>query len=134
MKRSLPQFMLPSAFHRLKEIPLTVNGKVDRKRLLASLPLETTVESDEAEFDLRKIWARQLGQPFEQFSLSSNYFDLGGDSVTLLKILHDVDERRFQGKRFGQLFAETKSFWITPTLKQMMQMVDLVAGNSPDLR
>lgn len=130
MKRFLPHFMIPSAFHHVREIPLTVNGKVDRKSLLTALPLASAVESDDDEFDLRKIWARHLSLPFEQFALTSNYFDLGGDSVTLLRILHEVDDRRFQGKCFAQLFSETKNFWNTPTLKQMMQMVDLVASHT----
>ncbi len=80
----LPEYMIPSVFLQLTELPLTANGKVDRKALAAAeLELSGTREYEaprtEVETLLSGIWAEVLG--LEQVGIHDNFFELGGDSI-----------------------------------------------------
>jgi acyl carrier protein len=83
----LPDYMVPSHFVQLKEIPLTSNGKVDRKKFQAPpLPGMTQPETyiaprDEIEKKLRDMWTDVLNIPKEIIGIDSNFFDLGGHSL-----------------------------------------------------
>ncbi|WP_433655167.1 amino acid adenylation domain-containing protein [Nocardia sp. CA-128927] len=86
----LPAYMVPSVFVVLDELPLTANGKVDRR----ALPAPTVADSDEsryiapttpAEQTLASIWAEVLGVP--KIGTGDNFFDLGGDSIISLRVV-----------------------------------------------
>ncbi|MFD5028671.1 amino acid adenylation domain-containing protein, partial [Streptomyces sp. NPDC058373] len=85
---TLPEYMVPGAFVTLPAIPLTVNGKVDRRALPApefTAPgTEYTAPRTEAERALCAIWAEVLGR--ERVGVEDDFFALGGDSITSLKI------------------------------------------------
>ncbi|HYT32609.1 MAG TPA: condensation domain-containing protein, partial [Thermoanaerobaculia bacterium] len=91
LAEKLPEFMLPSAFVRLKRIPLTVNGKVDRAAL--SLPDPAVPGGDEPlvaprtpeEKILSRVWADVLR--VGPFSIHDNFFELGGDSILAIQII-----------------------------------------------
>ncbi|ANP50825.1 hypothetical protein AVL59_15410 [Streptomyces griseochromogenes] len=105
--RFLPDYMRPSAYMCLPALPLTANGKVDR-RALPPPPDDTTVVPDEPgsgrEETLRAIFGKLLGKP--GVSLDDDFFASGGNSVAaaaladlarrrgLLLSLRDVFERR----------------------------------------
>lgn len=129
LRQALPHFMIPSTFLRVSIMPLTVNGKIDRTTLLTMIPSYEKSGGDPEIFDVRQIWAQFLALPYDQLHLKSNYFELGGDSATLLRILHEIDSRKFQGKASALLIAQTKEFWAVPTLRQMMRMVENVAAS-----
>ena len=84
LEKTLPEYMVPSAFVRLPSLPLTVNGKVDRQALASQAP---TIASDAdfveprtpAEVTLAKIWSEVL--KLDRVSVKDNFFDLGGDSI-----------------------------------------------------
>ncbi len=87
----LPEFMLPSAFVRLKTIPLTANGKVDRAAL--PLPDPAAPGGDDPlvaprtreEKILSRVWSEVLR--VERFGIHDNFFDLGGDSILAIQII-----------------------------------------------
>ena len=103
----LPDYMVPGAFVMLEQLPLTANGKVDRKALPApslvrSEPGEQyTAPRTEAEAALCAIWAEVLGAP--RVGIHDNFFALGGDSILSIRVL-TLAQR--QGVRFTlqQLF------------------------------
>ncbi len=88
----LPRHMLPSALVALEAIPLLPNGKVDRRSLPdpqqaetaeagASMPPETPAEQA-----LASIWADVLGIDRSGIGRTHNYFQLGGDSISAIRV------------------------------------------------
>ncbi|MFD1692303.1 phosphopantetheine-binding protein [Azotobacter chroococcum] len=90
--------MVPAAIVQLEALPLTVNGKVDRKALPA--PEKTEAKRHEApqgevEQALAEIWAQVLR--VERVGRHDNFFELGGDSILTLQI---IARARKRGLRF----------------------------------
>lgn len=85
LRTTLPDYMLPSAFHLLEQFPLTINGKVDRKALLAMQPQRPELESEfvaarnETEAYIASLWQDILRIP--KVGVHDNFFALGGDSL-----------------------------------------------------
>ena len=93
----LPTYMAPAAFHWRESLPLTDNGKTDRKAL-AALAAELTVAEQEREPPstpteqwLAAAWANVLGIPQEQIGRRDRFFDLGGTSLSALQLLIALD-------------------------------------------
>ena len=93
----LPAYMVPAAFHWRDTLPLTDNGKTDRKAL-AALAAELTVAEQEREPPstpteqwLAAAWANVLGIPEEQIGRRDRFFDLGGTSLSALQLLIALD-------------------------------------------
>jgi non-ribosomal peptide synthase protein (TIGR01720 family) len=91
---TLPEYMVPSAFLALDAMPLTPNGKIDRKALLRIKPEEAArVESGlsyvapvgPVESALAEIYAKVLGVP--QVGANDNFFELGGDSILTIQVV-----------------------------------------------
>ncbi|MFH8336566.1 non-ribosomal peptide synthase/polyketide synthase [Streptomyces sp. AM6-12] len=86
----LPDYMLPAAFVTVPELPLTANGKVDRRRLPApdwSAGSERAHRAPrtDAERLLAGIWAELLG--VERVGADDNFFMLGGDSILSIQVV-----------------------------------------------
>jgi len=93
----LPDYMLPWAFVLLEALPLTSNGKVDRRAL--PTPDESSFAQGAdfvaprtpTEEQLAAIWAELLGLP--QVGVTDNFFALGGHSLLAVRVLLRVQER-----------------------------------------
>jgi amino acid adenylation domain-containing protein/non-ribosomal peptide synthase protein (TIGR01720 family) len=85
----LPEYMIPSAFVRLEQMPLTENGKVDRR----SLPKPESKAADaiweaprnRVEEVLAEIWTNLLG--VQNVGVNDNFFALGGDSILSIQVV-----------------------------------------------
>ena len=93
MRTSLPEYMIPSALHWRRTLALTDNGKIDRKALTA---LAGELEVIEQEHDkpmtatehwLAAAWATVLGMPKDTIGRRNDFFDLGGTSLSALKLV-----------------------------------------------
>jgi amino acid adenylation domain-containing protein len=95
---SLPEYMVPSAFHWRDGLPLTANSKIDRKAL-TTLAAELDVvdvadgvdggseaPSTPAERRLAAAWAQVLGLREDQIGRQDHFFDLGGTSLSAVKL------------------------------------------------
>lgn len=86
----LPEYMIPSYFVQLDQLPVTTNGKVDRKLLpepdITDTELEAPIElpEDETQEILVKVWCEVLG--LQQVGVHNNYYSLGGDSIKAIQI------------------------------------------------
>ncbi|MFF0016393.1 amino acid adenylation domain-containing protein [Streptomyces sp. NPDC005374] len=91
---TLPPHMVPAAFVVLDRFPLTVNGKVDRRRLPApsrAADTPVTASASHAEEILVQVWSEVLGH--ERVGTDENYFLLGGDSIRTIALLSRARER-----------------------------------------
>ncbi|MBE0339247.1 non-ribosomal peptide synthetase [Paenibacillus sp. 23TSA30-6] len=93
LSATLPGYMIPSAFVQLDRIPLTTNGKIDRKALPAP---ETTLHTGteyvaprtDVEQLLATIWQEVLEIP--QVGVHDDFFTLGGHSLKVLELIRKV--------------------------------------------
>jgi amino acid adenylation domain-containing protein len=96
LKQRLPEYMVPSAFLVLDEMPLTASGKVDRRRLPAPDGNQSergesyVVPSTAAEELVAGIWAEVLD--LERVGVNDNFFDLGGHSLLATQVTTRVRE------------------------------------------
>lgn len=90
LSKRLPDYMMPAAFVVLDALPLTPNDKVDREALpepeSARPQLSVSYEAPSTEMEQRiaAVWQEVLGLP--QVGVQDNFFDLGGDSLRIVKI------------------------------------------------
>ncbi len=87
----LPAYMVPAVIVALDEMPVTLNGKVDKKRLVqsADIPIDYLFDkpTDEVEQRLVEIFSSLLGRPVDKISTSLSFFDLGGHSLLAIKLI-----------------------------------------------
>jgi len=94
---SLPTYMVPAAFHWRNSLPLTNNGKIDRKALTALAGTLDLAEQNRegprtaTEDWLAAAWADVLDIPKEQIGRQDHFFDLGGTSLSALRLVIALD-------------------------------------------
>jgi amino acid adenylation domain-containing protein len=85
LKGELPDYMIPSYFASLENMPLTPGGKIDRKALKSfdtdGLTDDYTPPRDRMEEKLTRIWSELLGIDKDKIGIDSNFFELGGQSL-----------------------------------------------------
>ena len=92
----LPEYMVPSAFVTLEKMPLTLNGKLDRRALPApelqrsSLSNEFQPPSTHVEKELAGIWEQVLR--LDRVGVRDNFFELGGDSILAIQITSKANQ------------------------------------------
>jgi len=97
LSASLPKYMVPTAFHWRNRLRLTDNGKVDKKALTALAgELDVADQGHElpstaTEHWLAAAWAEVLGIPKGQIGRRDHFFDLGGTSLSALKLAIALD-------------------------------------------
>ncbi|TFF33793.1 non-ribosomal peptide synthetase, partial [Pseudomonas sp. RIT623] len=111
----LPEYMVPALFIHLAAMPLTANGKVDRKALPApEAPLrQYQAPQGEVEQCLATIWAELLG--VERVGRDDNFFELGGHSLLAVRL---VERMRRQ-----DLHADVRVLFGQPTLAALAASV-----------
>jgi amino acid adenylation domain-containing protein len=96
LAESLPEYMVPSAFHWRESLPLTANGKTDAKKLTAlaaelGVAAVAEVPGTATERRLAAAWAKVLGVPPDEIGRHDNFFDRGGTSLSAVKLAITLD-------------------------------------------
>ncbi|MCP5102958.1 MAG: hypothetical protein GY950_06255, partial [bacterium] len=96
LSRFLPDYMLPAYFVKLEEIPLTPNGKIDKKVLPAPAAGETgdgyVAPRTHTQRQLAEIWADILRIEKEKIGINANFFEIGGNSLRATKLIARVHQ------------------------------------------
>ncbi|MFD2670653.1 amino acid adenylation domain-containing protein [Marinicrinis sediminis] len=118
----LPQYMIPAFFTVLTEMPLTPNGKVDRKAL--PNPQQGDEERvvvqprNETEAVLAEVWANVL--KLEEVSVMDSFFDLGGSSMKFIHVSSRLAERG-RSVTIQELFQYVTIAELAPHVKQVRE-------------
>jgi amino acid adenylation domain-containing protein len=93
LRNELPDYMIPAAFVSIAALPLTPNGKIDRKALPAPEPPAAAPNAyvpprDDLEQTLIRVWTHVL--KVAQIGLRDDFFELGGNSLTAVRLLFEV--------------------------------------------
>ncbi|MFC4197820.1 non-ribosomal peptide synthetase [Pedobacter jamesrossensis] len=97
LRSQLPEYMIPRILIELDNIPLTSNGKVDRKALpqydvSEQVDKNTFVEPRNREQELvAKIWAESL--ELDKISITDDFFELGGHSMIAIKVMVEIEKQ-----------------------------------------
>ncbi|MDQ1353900.1 MAG: hypothetical protein QG657_4209, partial [Acidobacteriota bacterium] len=91
----LPDYMIPSHFIVISEIPLTANGKIDKKALFALeggivTGVEYVPPTNDVEKKLADLWSEILIR--ERVGINDNFFDLGGQSLKAMRLITRIKE------------------------------------------
>jgi len=93
IRENLPDYMVPSYIKLIDKIPLTVNGKLDKK-ILADLEMtddrEYVEPQNEIESKIADIWKEVLS--IDKVSVEDNFFDIGGNSLSFIKVYFKINE------------------------------------------
>jgi amino acid adenylation domain-containing protein len=120
MRAKLPAYMVPSGFVVMAALPLTANGKVDRRALPAptaqtsALKTEHVAPRNNIERALAAIWSKVLN--VTDIGIHDDFFDLGGHSLIGIQLLGQVEQQ----------FHKTlplKSLFEAPTIAQFAELL-----------
>ena len=114
LRQNLPDFMIPAHFICVDSIPLTPNGKIDRKALgeikfdyKSEIPYEAP--RNKAEEILAELWCNVLGA--ENIGINENFFELGGDSIGAIQVVTGLQRKGFT--------IETQDLYKHPTIAEL---------------
>ncbi|MGB3203984.1 MAG: amino acid adenylation domain-containing protein [Crinalium sp.] len=117
LKDKLPEYMIPSAFVMLDKLPLTANGKLDRRQLPTPQNFNHNLNDQNfvyprtaTEVTLAKIWTEILN--VERVSIHDNFFDLGGNSLLAIRLLNQI-QAQFQRE------LPLSTLFLNPTISEI---------------
>ncbi|MDQ1354395.1 MAG: hypothetical protein QG657_4704, partial [Acidobacteriota bacterium] len=134
--KELPDYMIPSYFVQLEKIPLTTNGKVDRKALPRPEEISLrenvgyTLPSSDMEKKLVEIWEKVLGR--NNISTNENFFMLGGDSIKAIQIISRMSSAGYK-MEMKDLFQYPVIANLAPRVKKLQRIPDqsFITGTIP---
>ncbi|RUQ47005.1 amino acid adenylation domain-containing protein, partial [Corynebacterium pseudodiphtheriticum] len=108
LQNELPEYMVPSAYVQLPALPLSPNGKLDRKALPApglDAVVSGVYEAPEGDIEttLAQIWQDLLG--LEQVGRQGHFFEVGGHSLLAMRLISQVRQRLGVELALAELFA-----------------------------
>ncbi len=128
LRETLPEHMIPSAFTAVPVMPLTPNGKIDRRALPApeQSNLATTddfaVPRDLIEGRLVTLWESVLGM--RPIGIRDNFFEVGGHSLLAVKLMYGIE------RAFGNTLPISTLFQ-APTVEQLAALLRRDGWSSP---
>jgi amino acid adenylation domain-containing protein len=120
LSEKLPSYMIPSHLELLDEIPLTPNGKIDRKaleklKISMQVTLEYVAPKNEIEEALAMIWKEVLG--VKKVGVTNNFFELGGHSLLAITLINEIN------KKFPQTTFHIRNLFKNSTIESMAALI-----------
>jgi tyrocidine synthetase III len=117
---TLPDYMIPALFMQLDHLPLSANGKVDRKALPkpeVDNQEEYVAPENEKEVKLTEIWCHVLGLKPEQVGIDSGFFNLGGHSLSATILVSKIHKEFNVKIPLNEIFN-------SPTIRQLAAIIE----------
>ena len=124
LRQELPDYMVPSSIVLLEELPLSANGKVDRRRLpepgvgsvQVKVPPETATERR-----LVALWSDLLEVPCD--AVTASFFELGGHSLLVTRLIGTVNQEFAVSLKIADVFSH-------PTIRALAGLIDSATKGS----
>ncbi|MDI9358891.1 MAG: amino acid adenylation domain-containing protein, partial [Phycisphaerales bacterium] len=132
----LPEYMVPTIFVQLDKLPLTVNGKLDRKFLLALdigvFEEHLVAPSTELEVHVLNIFADLLSLDPPKISTTTSFFKLGGNSLLAIKLVGKLNKLRNSYLTVADVFkyATVQALAYRLALKRLTHELVFLLNNS----
>lgn len=141
LRNELPEYMIPSKIFNVNKLPLNKNNKVDRKALTAILETSEVINHEANLQNEEDIMIKKLVDIFKEalsvdgVFLDSNYFELGGDSLTATRIVTKVKSEFGKDISIADIFNNPKIC----DLKNFINSIELLETNDkfeikPDIK
>jgi amino acid adenylation domain-containing protein len=123
LKERLPDYMIPSAFVALDQMPLMPNGKIDRRALPSPEPSSLNTKASfvdgrtPTEELLAQVWADTLG--LERVSVHDNFFELGGHSLMVARMVSRLRD-------IFSLEVRIRTVFEKPTVAELAEHIETI--------
>ncbi|WP_425390979.1 amino acid adenylation domain-containing protein [Ekhidna sp.] len=133
LRERLPDYMIPSAMVRLDQIPLTVQGKLNRRALpppdWGSQSDEYRAPSNDTEFAICKIWRSVIG--LDRVGVLDDFFRIGGNSILAMQVSHQMSLELNCEIRVADIFKhKTISELLSHNLGQTQMTIPKIKKNN----
>ncbi|MBN1050272.1 amino acid adenylation domain-containing protein [Clostridium botulinum] len=120
LRKTLPEYMIPSYFTKLKEIPLTYNGKINRRALPEPMLNRNLYKYEgprnDIEEKLVKVWCEILD--LKNVGINDNFFDIGGHSLKAILLISIIQKEFNRELKIDELFNAS-------TIKELSEYITL---------
>jgi len=126
LKESLPEHMIPSAFVEMERMPLSANGKLDRRALPAPRSVRPELEQsfvaprNKIEETINAIWVEVL--KIDRIGVNDSFFELGGHSLLATQVASRL-------RKAFEIEIPLRSLFENPTIAELGETVDALISN-----
>jgi amino acid adenylation domain-containing protein len=121
LKKILPEYMVPGLWMEIQQLPISLNGKIDKNALpefdiSELLKKQYMAPGNEAESALAEIWQESLG--IERIGINDNFFELGGHSLMAVQIITKTEQKLGKKLPLSILFKH-------PTIHSLLSFIEV---------
>lgn len=119
LQNKLPAYMIPAGMMQIEEMPLAPSGKIDKSALpkFKKENSEHQKAGNEFEEKVLEVWQAVLG--IQDFGIYDNFFEIGGNSLLIMKMINLLSKTYPNMLRAGDVFANPTVYLMARCLKQM---------------
>jgi len=126
LQLSAPDYMIPALFIFIDSIPLTPHEKANKEELLRMIPKisrkRITKPSNEIESELISLYANYLPFSKENICISTNFFSLGGNSLTAIRVINSINKKYKINLNISDIIK-------APTITLMAELIDITISS-----
>lgn len=127
LSKTLPYYMMPSKFIKLKEFPMTANGKVDKKKLIEIASKNRKDENiispqNEIQKRIYNVLNKYLNN--KSLSINDNFFDMGIDSLQAISLIVELEKENIE--------IALQDFYNYPSIKMLADKIDNEVSQKKD--